>query len=177
MKRGLIALGTMLALAACGKPAGGGGGLLAGGWNEIDACKTLDKAAVAAAAGQPVKSTELSNSSPAAEGRAATTMCNYTLANDAIVGFMTRVSHDSDLSDAEIAEMRTAGGTMPDVEDVPGLGMKAFWTRNVRMLQVVPDRKRWLSIVYQPPFTLPGTPAKPGPDPKTLALTLAKKVI
>lgn len=175
----LLAAPFVLALAGCGSNSGEG--VLAGGagskWTVKDACKTLDKAEVAAAAGQPVTKAETTHNvaSAAAAGTDVST-CAYTLANGGSLTLLTRVS-DQDMSDAEIEQMRDAGGMMPRGEDVPGLGMKAFWTDQTHQVQVMADRKHYFNITYGPPFTLPGEP-KPAPvDAKALTTGLAKKLL
>lgn len=161
---------TALALGACSS--GGGAGALAGGagsgWNKDDACKTLDKADVAAATGQPVTAAE--NMTTAASIATVAT-CTYTLASGTVV-LMTRIS-ESDLDDAEIEGMRAIVNGV----ELPGYGMKAFWTDENHQLQLFADRRHYANIVYGPELRLRGTPAPAGPDPKVIVTSLAKKLL
>ncbi len=174
--RAALALGGALALAACGGSGGGGGGLAASGgphWNMADACRTLSRPDVEAAAGVKVKSAE--NRADAASGATVAT-CTYIFADDGVMTMMTRVTDDP-VTDAQVQEMRTAGGMMPAGDVVPGLGMTAFYSDKTRQLQLFADRKHYAGLVYGPALTLPGTPPAPGPDPRTLVTTLAKKLL
>ena len=168
------AIALALAAAGCG---GAGGGGAAAKWNQTDACKTLDAAGVAAATGLQVKSAELASSHSASDGGASMSQCSYMLANDAVASLTTRYTPDDEMTDAQMQEMATAGGTMTGFEPVDGLGMKAFWNPKAGMLQVFPDRRSWVATAYRAAMTLPGTPAAPGPDPKVVTLAMAKKVL
>lgn len=169
---------AMLALAGCGS--GSDNTILANGaggrWNADDACKTLDNATVSKATGQSVTGDE--STSPGAAAKDAGTSvstCTYTLTNGTVV-LLTRVS-EYESSDEEIEQMRDAGGMMPRGEDVPGLGMKAFWTEKTRQIQVIPDRRHYFSIVYGPPIKIPGQPAPPSVDAKAVVTQLAKTLL
>lgn len=182
MTAALLCMAALAGLSACGKGSGGasGGGATAilGGpkWNEADACKTVTNKAVQAAAGEAIKESKGDSMSAKPAGGAAVSTCSYTFASGASMVVMTRVV-DTDITDTEIDQMRTGGGMMEAGEEVPGLGMKAFWSPKAKQLQLHVDRKHYAGIVYGPPLTMPGAPAPTVADPKTVATTLAKSLL
>ncbi len=101
-----------LALSSCGGSDGGGNATAgadnstaatsatastATGWNENDACKTLDQATVASVAGQAVTKAETTKSIPATDGTAALSQCDYALADGRTVMFSTKVAVTTDM--------------------------------------------------------------------------------
>lgn len=140
-KRMIFALGSALALAACGSSEDKGKGetsnLAESGWDAADACKLLDKADVGAALGDTVTETSLAFVHQPNGAEAATSECTYTLKRGGTVTLMTRRSPIADNTPEAIAQTRkateTATGALSDkpVEDVPGLGKAAFFVPGI----------------------------------------------
>ena len=170
MRQGMmLAAAGGLVLVGCGspdKPAGGGGGgvvaALGGGgdWGATDACKLLDKAKVAAAAGSAVTKAELGAVNEAKNGMAALSTCSYTLANGGTIGVLTRDAPSGNkladaLASAKGPEAQAMGMSF---EDVPGIGKAALWNAKMDSLQVFYDDRRYAAINLM--FAPKGTDAK-----------------
>ncbi len=99
-----------------------------GAWNETDACKTLDQAVVASAAGEAVSKAATTKSIPATDSTAALSQCDYTLADGRTVMFSTKVAMTTDMGAdaASYADHAKAAGLQPPAP-VPGVGKAAFW--------------------------------------------------
>lgn len=141
---------ALVALAGCGDGGSGGGTTAAAapdGWNALDACASVDKAAVAAATGSAVSGTELGPKNEAENGGAAFSMCTFSLASGAKLTVLTREAPDGEGIDAAIAEARKAGQEFgsPAV-DVAGLGRAAMWTAKPPALQLFLDDRRYATI-------------------------------
>ncbi len=153
-----MGVAAMLALAGCGgvDSSGNGNGTTAAtakavtaataGWNAEDACSVLDRDAVAKALGVGVTTTELGSVSPAAEGRAASSMCTYTLADGSRMALLARAAPNGDSAGSDVEASRTAGGTLPPAADVPGLGRTALWRDRGAQLQLFLDDRRYVAI-------------------------------
>lgn len=138
------------------------------GWNAVDACATLDKAKVAAAAGSAVKTAELSGVTEANGGLAALSTCIYTLENGASIGVLTREAPSGSkladaLASAKGPEAQAMGMTF---EDLPGVGKAALWNAKMDSLQVFYDDRRYAAInmMYAPKDT----------DAKAVTVAVAK---
>ncbi len=148
-----IGIAAMLALAGCGGVDSSGNGTTAAtataatvGWNAEDACSVLDRDAAAKALGVGVTTTELGSVSPAAEGRAAFSMCTYTLADGSRMVLLARAAPNGDSAGSDVEASRTAGGTLPPAADVPGLGRAALWRDRGAQLQLFLDDRRYVAI-------------------------------
>jgi hypothetical protein len=129
----ILTIGT--ALAGCG---GGGSPAAssAGGWDGTKACETLKQADVEAVTGQKAQAGKLDAVNQPSEGRAATSMCSYALADGGAVTFLSRVSEGEDLQQALAAiKNPPAGMEMGRQEDVAGVGKAALWNETTHQLQ------------------------------------------
>jgi hypothetical protein len=170
---GIVAALALAALAGCGDSGDAPGNATAATttatWNAEDACAVLDKNVAAAALGIGVTKTELGSVSPAAEGRAAFSMCTYTLADGGQMMLLTRAAPNGDFASSDVEASRTADGTMPPASDVPGLGRAALWRDQGAQLQVFLDDRRYVAI------NLSG-PSATG-DAKGRTIAVAKKML
>ncbi len=171
---GIVAALASAALAGCGNSGDAPGNATAtttttATWNAEDACAILDKNVAAAALGIGVTKTELGSVSPAAEGRAAFSMCTYMLADGGQMMLLTRAAPNGDFASSDVEASRTADGTMPPASDVPGLGRAALWRDQGAQLQVFLDDRRYVAI------NLSG-PSATG-DAKGRTIAVAKKML
>ncbi|MCA0209323.1 MAG: hypothetical protein LCH74_09700 [Proteobacteria bacterium] len=157
MKNSMIfALGSALALSACGGPqdkakdetsvAG------ASGWDATDACKLLDKAVVGAALGDTVTETSLAFVHQPTAVEAATSECTYRLKGGGTATLMARRSPIADNTPEVIAQTRKATETTmrafsdKAIEDVPDLGKAAFFVPGINQMNVFLDDQRFVVL-------------------------------
>lgn len=171
MKHALL-LAIALGLSACGPQAAGdksasqkAAGPAPAVWNAADACGLVSAADVGAAAGATVSETKLEYSNPGQNGLATVSMCRYSLSNGASITLLARRSPSPDASAEAIEAARTMGGNAPAAEAVEGLGKAAWWTPQMKSLQVFIDDQRYVTLA-----AFQGVA-----DPKTVLVGVAKK--
>lgn len=184
-------LGGTLLLAACNAPTGGGtvngtataetsaSGSTGGGtkppgnWNATDACTLLDKATVGAALGTQVTEAQLGLVHAADGSSAATSECTYVLAGGGRASFMARWSPIADNSDGAMNAAKNATAASikafsdKPVEDIAGLGKKAFFVPGINQLNVFIGEDRFVIITLA---------SADNAHAKDIAVALAKKV-
>jgi hypothetical protein len=182
--------GTLL-LAGCNAPPGGGtangtataetsaSGSTGGGtkppanWNATDACTLLDKAVVGAALSAQVTEAQLSLVHEADGSSAATSECTYTLAGGGRASFMARWSPIADNSDGAMNAAKNATAASikafsdKPVEDIAGLGKKAFFVPGINQLNVFIGEDKFVIITLA---------SADNATAKDIAAGLAKKV-
>lgn len=182
MTQGTIAtLGLCLLLAGCGGSQGGDQAAgsdgkvaaAASGWDATDACDRLDKAAVGTALGDTVTETSLAFVHQSMGSDASTSECTYQLAGGGKATLMTRNSPIAD-NTPEVMAMtkKTTAGAMAafsskPIEDVPGLGISAFFVPGINQMNVFLDDRRFVVL------TIDGAPADKA---KQIAADLVRKV-
>lgn len=138
-------------------------------WKATDACSIIDKATMAQVLGTPVTETMLGIVNQPGAATAATSECTY-MTGEGRATVMTRWSPIADNTDDAInAAKATMKQTMAafgggEVEEVPGLGKRAFWVAKVDQLQSFISEDRMVLI------TVPS-----GAGSKDKAIALAKK--
>ncbi|MES2055106.1 MAG: hypothetical protein V4564_04130 [Pseudomonadota bacterium] len=184
-------LSSTLLLTACNAPSGGGtangtataetsaSGSTGGGtkppgnWNATDACALLDKATVGAALGTQVTEAQLGMVHQADGSAAATSECTYTLAGGGNASFMARWSPIADNSDGAMNAAKNATAASikafsdKPVEDIAGLGKKAFFVPGINQLNVFIGEDKFVIITLA---------SADNASAKGIAIALAKKI-
>jgi hypothetical protein len=143
------------------------------GWNAADACSLLDKAAVGAALGDTVTEASLGLVNQASGPNAATSECTYLLESGGRASLMTRNSPIADNTPEAIALARNAtqktvaAFTDKKIEDIPDLGIAAFFVPGINQLNVYIDDKRFVILTIS---------SAPNAGAKAMAVDLFKKI-
>lgn len=122
------------------------------GWDASDACALLDKAAVGDALKDAVTETSLGFVNKAEGANAATSECTYRLASGGTATLMARKSPIADNTPEAIAlaksttEKAMAAFSDKKIEDVPGLGIGAFFVPGINQLNVFLDDSRFVIL-------------------------------
>lgn len=177
---------SAIALAACSQENAGAGGQDEGGmisgsagkgtmpanFKATDACSVIDKAAMASLLNTTVSETSLALVHEPTSSEAATSECAYITA-DGRASVMLRWSPISDNTEGAmtgarnaIAETVKAMGNIP-IEDISGLGKKAFFVTRINQLNVFIGEDKMAIITV---------PAVAGHDPKEAAVSIARKL-
>ncbi len=142
-------------------------------WNATDACALLDKAAVGAALNDAVTETSLAFVHQASGAEAATSECTYRLASGGAARLMVRNSPIADNTPEAIAvtrkgtEQTIAAFSDEKVEDVPGLGIAAFFVPKINQMNAYLDSSRFVILTV-------GT--APPESAKAIAIELVGKI-
>ena len=160
-----ILLGGGLACTLCA--CGGGGGAsnmasdagstsaaAASGWSATDACKLLDKSAVATTLGSPVATATLGAVKAEGNGFPLYSQCEFTLEDGRMLVFGTgQYTNNTSLAE-QVADMRRQTALVAkDPVDLPGLGKAAFWAKELGAVYAFIGNDRYMSAtVSQPPF-------------------------
>ncbi|MBX3593003.1 hypothetical protein [Sphingomonas sp.] len=150
--------------------AGGGGATPPAGWNALDACAVIDKAAMAAIVGKSVSETALGMVSESDGTTAATSECTYTLDGGEQATVMLRWSPIADNNEGAInltrnglqQTLKAFGGS---VETLNGLGKAAFWVDATKSLNV---------FIGEDKFAIINMPR--GPAAKDHGIAVAKRL-
>lgn len=168
-----------LILAGCGSsdaappPSVEASGTAVASWDATDACALLDKAAVGAALNDPVTETSLAFVREASGADAATSECTYRLTSGGAARLMVRNSPIADNTPEAIAvtrkgtEQTIAAFSDEKVEEVPGLGIAAFFVPRVNQMNVYLDSKRFLILTVD---------TAPAETANTIAVDLARQI-
>ncbi len=188
MKAGFLAALIGCTLAACSggngsdaskpeKTADAGSGSssgMPGTWKATDACSILDKAAVAEILKQEVTAAQLGLVHEPGAADAGTSECTYAGKDGGtIASIMTRWSPIKDnTADAIAAARAGAAQTMKafsskPIEDVPGLGIAAYYAPGIDQINVYLDDSRLIMVT--------ANKVPDGASGKDTAIALAKK--
>ncbi|WP_066646642.1 MULTISPECIES: DUF3558 domain-containing protein [Sphingomonas] len=143
----------------------------AGAWNAEDACAILPKEKVAAIAKAPVLSATLDRVTKATSTTAGFSQCTYDFGGGVNIVFFARQSPIDDNSDTAMQSVHDtiAGIGGAKVEEVPGLGKRAFQTDAMHQLHVFQGGNRYFYFTsFKPPMGVPS---------RELMQALAKTVI
>lgn len=170
-----VALATGLAACSGGDsgkaPAATAAGTSASAWNAEDACAILPKDKVATIAKAPVTSATLDRVTKGTSATAGFSQCTYEFNGGASITFFARESPTDDNTDAAMQTVydAIAGISGAKVEDVPGLGKRAFQTDTMHQLHVFAGERRYIYFTsFKPPAGVP---------PRELMQALAKTAI
>lgn len=143
----LAICGALPGCGGAGSSGQSGGGGVPGGWTALDACKTLDKAVVAATLRSSVTTAELNAVKSEGGGFPLYSQCAYQLADGRMLVFGTGQYTNGTTQAEQVKDIRKqlASISKTGPVDLPGVGKAALWAEETHMMYVFIGNDRYLS--------------------------------